>query len=425
MRSTNSVGGSDSCAKKLAAALKNLPFTSALSCGPSTTASLTNTNCPAGIGTLSQGVPRPTDPTAYATNNGVIDLTRIPPSVLTAVALDYKSSFTQQFNVLLEKQLGASVITVGYVGMRGSRAVMNLPDINRAAPCGGSTPNARPFAAFPRLGTINYLTPSGSSEYNALQVSFNRRLSNGLSFTSGYTYASAHDNVTGLGTGTGGYGNFVGSLPQALDNARKYDWARSDFNIQSRFTFGGNYDLPFGKNFSGPAKYALAGWSMNGSLALQTGLPFTVATQGNFSGITGLGGNLERPNLVNNNIRVSNPSVGVNGQFLDPNAFGCAPTSAASVACTPNLTTGVLGTAPRNVGYGPNQSVINLSAFKTFSFAERYHLQFRTEAFNLPNHPVFDRPAFNNLGNVNFGKITSLAPGYAMRQIQFALKVQF
>ena len=50
-------------------------------------------------------------------------------------------------------------------------------------------------------------------------------------------------------------------------------------------------------------------------------------------------------------------------------------------------------------------------------------LQFRAEAFNMPNHPVFDRPGFNNLGNAAWGKITGLAT--QMRQIQFALKLLF
>jgi len=52
-----------------------------------------------------------------------------------------------------------------------------------------------------------------------------------------------------------------------------------------------------------------------------------------------------------------------------------------------------------------------------------YNLQFRAEAFNMPNHPVFDRPAFSNLGDAAWGKITGLAT--QMRQIQFALKLLF
>ena len=77
------------------------------------------------------------------------------------------------------------------------------------------------------------------------------------------------------------------------------------------------------------------------------------------------------------------------------------------------------------MGYGPNQNVINMSLFKTFSFKERHNLQSRAEAFNLPNHPVFDRTNFNSLGNATFGKIVGLAPGYSMRDIQFALKLLF
>ena len=86
---------------------------------------------------------------------------------------------------------------------------------------------------------------------------------------------------------------------------------------------------------------------------------------------------------------------------------------------------GTLGNTPRNLTFGPNQNVINLSLFKTFTFTERYNLQFRAEAFNLPNHPVFDRVASNNFDTAAFGKITGLAPGYSMRQLQFALKLLF
>jgi hypothetical protein len=243
-------------------------------------------------------------------------------------------------------------------------------------------------------------------------LSYNRRLTQGFSMTSGFTYAHGEDDITGVGTSTGGYANLVGPLAGAIANIRSYDWATSDFNVKTRWTVGGNYELPFAKSRKGVAGQALAGWQMNGSLSWQTGLPFTVQDQSAVSGIVGLGANAERPNLVSNNIRVSNPTVGSAGQFLDPAAFA-VPTA------------GTLGNAPRNLGYGPNQSVVNLSLFKTFKFAERYNLQFRTEAFNLPNHPVFDRPQFNNVGNANFGKVTSLAPGASPRQIQFALKLLF
>ena len=398
-------------------ALKNPPFAGAFSCGTSTTGSLTNTGCPAGIGLLSQGVPRPLDVSSFPTVSGpggpTLDLTKIIPSTLSAVDLNTQAGLNYQFNVTLEKQFGSNVVSVGYVGTRGRDLAMALPDLNRALPSGKSTPNPRPYAVTaPRISTIGYRASLGEASYNAMQVSVNRRLSKGLSFTSGFTFAHGQDDITGQGTGTGGYGNLIGSFAQFANNIRSYDWATSDFNVKYRWTVGANYELPFGKSLKGAAGALLGGWQTNGTLSWQTGLPFTVADQNAVSGIIGVAGNAERPNLVSSNIRVANPTVGSGGQFLNPAAFA-VPAA------------GTLGNAPRNIGYGPNQSVVNLSLFKTFTFAERYNLQFRAESFNLANHPVFDNPQANNFGNPNFGKITSLAPGFNPRQIQFALKLLF
>ena len=325
---------------------------------------------------------------------------------------DFRISHTQQFNVSLERQFGNSVISAGYVGMRGAHLGQALPDINRGLPTGASANSPRLFSALPQIGQVGYFTTRGNSEYNALQLNFNRRLGNGLSFTSGYTEARSHDNVTGIGTGTGGYGNFIGPLPGAFDRVSRYDWANSDFNIVRRFTFGGNYDLPFGRNLKGIAAQAFANWQLNGSMAWQTGLPLTVVDSAARSGIAGVGGSVERPDLTGQPLVVVHPTVGSGGQYLNPAAFALPAA-------------GTLGNAPRNLTFGPNQNVINLSLFKRFTFAERYNLQFRAEAFNLPNHPVFDRPAFNNFGTPAFGKITGLAGGYSMRQLQFALKLLF
>jgi hypothetical protein len=337
-------------------------------------------------------------------------LTKIPPSTFGAIALDYQASYNLQFNLTVEKQFGNNVISVGYIGTRGYDLAMAIPDLNRALPSGTSTPNPRPYAvSAPRVPTIGYLASEGNASYNALQLSFNRRLSRGLSLTSGYTWAHGIDDVTGLGTSTGGYGNLIGPFSQAIANVKSYDRATSDFNIKHRWSFGANYELPFAKSLKGAAGQAFGGWQVNGSVTWQTGLPFTVTDQQAVSGIIGGGG--ERPNRLRSDIRVSNPTVGVAGQFLDPAAF------ALPAAFT-------LGTAPRNIGFGPNQSAVNMSLFKTFKLTETWNLQFRTEAFNLPNHPVFGNPN-TSFGNANFGKITSTAGVYTPRQIQFALKLLF
>jgi outer membrane receptor protein involved in Fe transport len=391
--------------------LKSPPFTSALTCGSSTTGSMTNTGCPVGTGTLSQGVPRPLEPDGFPRANGTLDLTSIPPSSFAAIELNFQTSHNLQFNLMLEKQFGDNVVSVAYVGTKGYDLPIAIGDLNRALPSGTSTPNPRPFAAIaPGVTSIGYLASHGNASYNALQVNFNRRFSRGLSVTSGYTWAHGIDDITGLGTSTGGYGNLIGpNLSQAIANIKKYDRATSDFNIKLRWSFGANYELPWGKNLKGVAEQAFGGWQVNGSAMWQTGLPFTVTDQQAVSGI--IGGGAERPNRLRDDIRVSNPTVGVAGQFLDPAAFALpAPFT--------------LGNATRNVGYGPNQSVVNLSLFKIFKLTEVFNLQFRTEVFNLSNHPVFGNPN-TSFGNANFGKITTTAGTYTPRQVQFALKLLF
>src|SRR5262249_3955351 len=163
-------------------------------------------------------------------------------------------------------------------------------------------------------------------------------------------------------TSTGGYGNRIGSLAQAVANVRAYDWATSDFNIKYRWSFGGNYQVPFGKSLRGAPGLMLSGWQINASTIWQTGLPFTVTDQHSVTGVIALA--TERPNVGSGSIRMSTPTFGSNGQWLNPGAFSM-PSNYE------------LGNAPRNIGYGPNQNVINLSLHKIFKIGEDYNLQFR------------------------------------------------
>lgn len=281
-------------------ALKNPPFAGAFSCGPSTTSSFTNNGCPTGIGTLSQGVPLPLQISSFPTVQGpggtTLDLSKIVPSSLGAVSTDFRTSLNMQYNVIVEKQIGANVISAGYVGMRGSRLVMVLTDINRAVPTGTATASPRTFAAVaPRITSIGDYVTQGELHFNSLQLGFNRRLSKGLSFTSGVTFSHGEDDVTGLGTGTGGYSNYGGAnVAAVVANARQYDWATSDFNIKRRLSFGGNYVLP-GKGLKGLPGQVLGGWQTNGSVTWMTGLPFTVIDATSVSGVIGL--TTERPKI--------------------------------------------------------------------------------------------------------------------------------
>jgi hypothetical protein len=86
---------------------------------------------------------------------------------------------------------------------------------------------------------------------------------------------------------------------------------------------------------------------------------------------------------------------------------------------------------------GPGFHRLDFSIFKDIPFSEKRKLQFRTEFFNITNHPNFNAPGFGGNGvvaiggstdwtNSNFGRIGSTrdAP-YDPRQVQFALRFTF
>lgn len=390
------------------ALLKNPPFTPSLTCGPTTTTPCSSYGA---YGTLAQGMFLPS--VNFSTTvlpSGLPTIALPSGSGFTEIEQNFKSSYMHQFNVLLEKGFGKNVASVGYVGSIGRRLVMNPADINRALPSGNATANPRPLSLLnPGLGTVQAFESAGISSYNSLQASFQRRLSRGLSASAGYTYAHEIDDATGLaGTGTAGYGTYITSPTTYVQSIQSYDRSTGDFNIGNRGFLAGNYELPKA-NVNHILASAINAWQVNGTVIWQSGLPITVTNATSRAGITGLAS--ERPNRVLGNITVANPSAGVNGQYLDPNAF--AP-----------QTLYTLGNSGRNIGAGPRSSFINASLFKTFPLAREMNLQFRTEVFNVPNHRIMGQPV-STLGSATFGKITSVGAADAPRQIQFALKLEF
>jgi hypothetical protein len=159
----------------------------------------------------------------------------------------------------------------------------------------------------------------------------------------------------------------------------------------------------------------LNGWQLNNIIMLASGPPFTVRLGFNRSG------NLNTTSFAANDRADSvpgiNPVIGRPDQYLDIKAFALPPVN----------TQGNLG---RNTIIGPGLVAIDASVSKTFQLGEGRTLQFRTEVFNLPNHPNFAIPSgltsFTNAAGAvspTFGKITSTTT--TARQIQFGLKLSF
>jgi len=412
------------------ASLKNAPFngvyapsingqgcqsTLATQIETGSTGSSTLPTCQTGLGqttALGQGIPIPVP---QALNSPSLSL---PDNV----ALNFRTSYVEQFNLLLQKQFGQNVITIGYVGSVGRHLPVVINDINvpdpLTAPASLRGPDGRfdtrPTATIlPGLGGVGEYESSGSSSYQSLQTSFQRRYHNGLTVSANYTYSHSIDDATTLSyEGQEGFGN-----ADPFD-IKKFETGNSDLDLRHRFVGTVTYELPFGKNFTGAKKLVLAGWQANTVLIWNSGSPFSITD--NFTGFAnsvfnGIGGGPTRPNQVAP-ATLSNPSI---NEWFNTGAF-----------VIPTL--GTIGNTPRNSLHGPSFRHFDLSIFKDFSVTERVKLQFRAEAFNLTNTPSYfvannqnDAPTTNAVQGAGFGKIVITNPNYTPRALQLALKLIF
>ncbi len=359
---------------------------------------------------------------------------------LEGLQYNFKTPYTMGENVMLEYELTPSMtLTVGWVGDQtrhlDAGPGANLPSIielNPLQPISG--PNGiDPFPDFGQGGS--YQTSQGNSYYNSLQTTLEKHYTNGFNFLANYTWQHCRGDAGDLLNGGIGEGYRAPYLPGF---GIQGDYQNCDYNIFDVFHFSGGYQLPFGsgKHFLAHAKgvenQLVSGWQMVWLATLEGGQPLTIGcpygTNGSF-GCTAL--MIPGKNLYGS---------GAPDHFLNAAAFTqpCpAPGFSQPSSCAKVGTgIGLLGGADTQVN-GPGIGRLDFSLFKDFRLSERYRLQFRSEFFNILNHPTFNAPGFGGNGVVavpgstdflspNFGKIGSTRfPFQDPRQIQFALKLFF
>ena len=363
----------------------------------------------------------------------------------------YVDAVVEQFNLQLQKQFGANVVTIGYVGELGRHLGMTYsPNHISNSSQNGITPLATEYPWLAKTNITENFAPWGTSAYHSLQATFVRRFGNGLTVQANYTWAHNMSNTNAICLPTVsdsvlGYG----SLP-AYTNPCYYDnpgspgsptavtdlqggffgVGNNGLNVPNRISGTVNYQLPLGKSMKGFLGVLVKGWTVNDAFSWQSGEPFTITT-----GVQPAGGSVGsgRPDQI---------CGGKNGsQTLE--SWGVNP------ACFTLATANTYGNEHANQFFGPHQRNMDFSLNKDFPLNEKVRMQFRAEVFNLFNTPNFSAPsatsvaAFGpsanlnvpgqpadiqnpkNLSSLKLGAITSLNNNYNSRQIQFALKLLF
>jgi hypothetical protein len=341
----------------------------------------------------------------------------VPPNATNSGTLiafnpNLESPYTLQWNVAVEQALGQQqTLTVSYVGAAGRHLIQTAAI---------SQPNLNFNSAF-------LITNAGTSDYNALQLQFQRRLSRGLQALASYSWSHSIDTAS-----AGSLGSYSNALSALNSNVNR---GPSDFDVRNAFSMALTYDVPAPKR-NPFANAILRGWSTENIIQAQSAKPVDVFYSG--LGYPTRFATDPRPDVV----------AGVPRYLYGPQYPGGKAFNAAAFTSPPlDPVTGLplrQGDLPRNALRAFGVTQWDFAVHREFPIHESLKLQFRAEMFNVLNHPNFGPPTGDLSGqNGPFGLSTqmlgkSLAGGnlgsgafdplYQLggpRSIQFGLKLLF
>jgi hypothetical protein len=335
-----------------------------------------------------------------------------------AVNLHYKDPYVQEWDITIERELAAGIgIRASYDGNHGTHlgVTENLDQVH-ANTVGFATANLG--APFPIFDYIYYQTNAGYSNYNALTLSAQKRLSHGFQFQSSYIFAKNLSNVGGYDPTTSFAGEGGGVISDPYNPS--VDYGNVNYTRRNRFLTTFLYELPFGKDkpflsHNGMLVDRLVGgWELSGVLLFQSGPFLTVLAPGDPSG-TGFN------ELVGNSradaVAGVSPYTGQSlGSWLNPAAFA-----------VPQSNIGRFGDAAVGDVTGPGTQSVSLSLMKSVFFTEKTHFKIGAEAANLFNHANYAPPSNLTLGTNGFSSITALqsAEGAGPRSVQISARFEF
>ena len=314
----------------------------------------------------------------------------IPPASLSTLAPDMRTPYLQDWNLNIQHSIGkVGVFSIAYAASKGTKLIRSL-DLNQPSPSPGDVDARRRYQGF---SNIFYTSTGSNSEFESMQLSFNRRIRAGLSIMANYMYSKSMDDTSAF-LGTTADKNF----PQNSADYRA-EHAPSSFDVAHYATLALVYQIPI-RNLLG------RNIEFRSIFVAHSGQPFTPLLSFDNSNTGNTGGTFgsDRPNVISSP-QLAHPGP---GKWFNTAAFAIpAPYT--------------FGDAGRNILRGPGSSTWDLEIARQFKLSDRSSMMFEAQAFNVLNRTNFDLPQLY-ADQPSFGQIFSSKPS---RQLQFAMRLAF
>jgi hypothetical protein len=326
-----------------------------------------------------------------------------------------KDTYVEQWGLSMQQALPADFVgTVSYVGSKGVH-LLTLSEVNVVNP----VTLARPYPAF---GQVSWRGNKDNSNYNGLSLAVKRSFSHGLLLAANYMWSHEIDD----GSDGSGDGDSLVAENVACQSCER---AAGIWDVRHVFNANAVYELPFGRGkrfLSQPGIWSgIAGsWELTSMVVARTGFPVNVTIDRSSALVPDGNTTDQRPDLVPG-VSLTPPGGKTIGGWINPAAFA-APAP------------GTFGDAPRDVARGPGAWQMDFGIGKHIPLTERVRLEFRTEFFNIFNHPQCGLPQSDFSvppgANGGFGSIiqtvnttTPVSPvgTGTPREIQFVLRAAF
>lgn len=313
----------------------------------------------------------------------------------------FKTPLSDQWNLGIEQGLGANtVFGLDYVGSHSSRLDIGTIENTATYAAAGTAAQVAARQPYPYITPTRDDRSTGNSNYHALQTTLHKVSTNGLTYLLSYTWSKSID------LGCSGAFDEDCLIPNPYNP--RADRSVSGYDLTNMFSGSVVYNIPFGtgrayKTSSTFANNAFGGWNINAITSMTSGTPYSVYSK---QDIANTGTNTSQVNLVGN----PTPAIRTPAEWINPSAFQ-------------NPAPYTFGTFGRDALRSDWYRELDMSVFKTFSLTEIMNLEFRAEAFNITNTPVFAAPGYRIDESSSLGVVSSTANN--PRQLQFAVKILF